>query len=170
MEAMRQDLISVYRQVAGGSGAIPTGSFSSASPGAAAPFDPDETIKTPSKGMETSNITPPSGALARQPAPEDPTVISAATPAPVPVAPTPKSGGLELVNFRDPTQRTGDAKPAEAAEAAAAAPPAGTGRGVMIGAGLAAAAVIAIGVFLLTRTHKPEAPAAAPPEAPAKAV
>ncbi|HKA35327.1 MAG TPA: protein kinase [Thermoanaerobaculia bacterium] len=167
MEAMRQDLIAVYRQVAGGSGAIATRPTTQFGP---TPFDPDETIKTPSKGMETSNITPPSGALARQPAPEDPTVISAATPAPVPVAPTPKSGGLELVNFRDPTQRTGDAKPAEAAEAAAAAPPAGTGRGVMIGAGLAAAAVIAIGVFLLTRTHKPEAPAAAPPEAPAKAV
>ncbi|HKF45604.1 MAG TPA: serine/threonine-protein kinase [Thermoanaerobaculia bacterium] len=168
MEAMRQDLISVYRQVAGGSGAIPTGSFSSASPGAAAPFDPDETIKTPSKGMETSHITPPSGALARVPAPEDATVISEATPLPAP-PPSPKSGGLELVNFRDPSQRTGDAKPEAAAEAAAAVPSGGSNKGVMIGAGLAAAAVIGIGVFLLMRSKKPEVPAPAPSETAAKA-
>ena len=164
MEAMRQDLITVYRQVAGGSGAIPTAGFR---PGAPVPFDPDETIKTPSKGMETSNITPPSGALARVPAPEDATVISAATPLPEP--PPQKPGGLELVNFRDPSQRTGDAKPGDAAEAVVAAPPPGTGRGVMIGAGLAAAGVIAVGVFLMTRSRKPEIPAAPPAETAAKA-
>ncbi|HEV8117455.1 MAG TPA: PEGA domain-containing protein, partial [Thermoanaerobaculia bacterium] len=163
MEALRQDLITVYRQVAGGSAAVATQQTSQFGPSAA--FDPDETIKTPSKGMETSNITPPSGALARQPAPEDQTVISEATPLPALVptpTPSPKSGGLELVNFRDPTQRTGEAKAAEASEAAASAPPAGTGRGVMVGAGLAAAAVIAIGVFVLMRSHKSEAPAPAP--------
>ena len=165
MEAMRQDLITVYRQVVGGSGAIASDAASATRATSAAPFDPDETIKTPSKGMETGNITPPSGALARVPAPDEVTVASGASKVPQPEQ---RPGGLELVNFRDPTQRTGDVKPEAAEAAVAAVPKAGTGRGGVVGAGLAAAAVIGIGVLLLTRSHKTEAPAPAPP-APAPA-
>src|SRR5262249_22250944 len=165
MEAMRQDLITVYRQVVGGSGGIASDAASATRPASAVPFDPDETIKTPSKGMETGNITPPSGALARVPAPDEVTVASGASRV---SPPEQRPGGLELVNFRDPTQRTGDAEPEAAEAAVAVAPKAGTGRGVVVGAGLAAAAVIGIGVLLLTRSHKTEAPAPAPP-APAPA-
>jgi serine/threonine protein kinase len=165
MEAMRQDLIAIYRQLVGGSGGYVSEGATSAGPAAlSAPFDPDETIKTPSKGLETSHITPPSGALARIPEPEDQTISSDA----VRVSQAHKAGpaGLELVNFRDPTQRSGDAKPAEVAAAVASA---GSGRGVWIGAGLAAAAVIGVGVLLLLRGHEKALPAP-PREAPAPAV
>jgi eukaryotic-like serine/threonine-protein kinase len=160
MEAMRQDLITVYRQVVGGSGSIASDAASATRPASAVPFDPDETIKTPSKGMETGHITPPSGALARVPAPDEVTVASGASKIPPPGQ---QPGGLELVNFRDPTQRTGDAKPEAAEAAVAVAPKAGTGRGVVVGAGLAAAAVIGIGVLVLTRSRQTQAPAPAPP-------
>jgi serine/threonine protein kinase len=160
MEAMRQDLITVYRKIVSGSGAIATDDNATGKLSGPVPFDPDETVKTPSKGMETSHITPPSGALARVPEPEDPTVSSAATRVPTAAR---GPGGLELVNFRDPSQSSGDAKPAEAAEAVAAAPAPGPGKGVFVGAGLAAAAVIGVGIFLMTRSHKSEAPAHAPP-------
>ncbi|HJW14166.1 MAG TPA: protein kinase [Thermoanaerobaculia bacterium] len=154
MEAMRQELISVYRRIVGGSGGFATdGLAAPGDPGHVAPFDPDETIKTPSKGMETSHITPPSGALARIPAPEDQTVVSDAVPV---TPPAPSAGGLELVNFRDPSQGPGEAKPPDVVVAAAAA---GPGRGVWIGAGLAAAAVIAVGVFLVQRGHETAVPA-----------
>src|SRR6185503_5654237 len=55
MEAMRQDLISVYRQVVGGSGGFSTAAAAAQAPGGPPmPFDPEETIKEPSKGMATS--------------------------------------------------------------------------------------------------------------------
>ncbi len=165
MEAMRKDLIAVYRQLVGGSGGFAAEGMAAAGSAAhAAPFDPDETIKTPSKGMETAHITPPSGALARVPEPEEQTVGSDA----VRVSQTDKAGpaGLELVNFRDPSQRTGDAKPAETVATATSA---GSGRGVWIGAGLTAAAVIGAGIVLLLRSH-PGALPAPPRESPAPAV
>jgi len=152
MEAMRQDLISVYRKIVGGSGGFSTAQATAQGAGGhPVPFDPDETIKTPSKGMATSaNITPPSGALARVPAQDEQTVTSVATPTPGRLP-----EGLELVNFRDPSQQTGEPKGTEAAPAAAAAP----GKGVWIGAGLAAAVIIGAGLVILMRSH----PAAAPP-------
>jgi serine/threonine-protein kinase len=151
MEAMRQDLISVYRKIVGGSGGFSTAQAAAQGAGGhPVPFDPDETIKTPSKGMATSaNITPPSGALARVPAQDEQTVTSIATPTPGRLP-----EGLELVNFRDPSQSTGEAKGAEAAPAAAA-----PGKGVWIGAGLAAAVIIGAGLVILMRSP----PAAAPP-------
>ena len=171
MEAMRQDLISIHRQLMGRSGGFATSSVSqpAAHP---VPFDPDETIKTPSKGMETSQhvsaITPPSGALARAPEPEDQTMISDAQP-----LPTPAPGGLELVNFRDPSQMTAEMKSAEIPAAAAVAS-AGPGRGVWIGAGAAAAVLIALAaVFMLRgRSHVESAPPrpAPPPAATAPIV
>jgi serine/threonine protein kinase len=165
MEAMRQDLITVYRQVVGGSGGLSTrGTAAAGVKGSPAPFDPDETIKTPSKGMEMPHITPPSGAVARAPEPDDRTVSSSTAPlAPPDSARTP--GPLELVNFRDPTQRTGETKGSEAAAAVASE---GTGRGVWIGAGLAAAVVVAAGVVVLMRSHPASAPPA-PKQAPAPA-
>jgi serine/threonine protein kinase len=160
MEAMRQDMISVYRQIVGGSGGYSTAQAAAQGPGShPVPFDPDETIKTPSKGMATStHITPPSGAVAREPAHDDETV-SVVTPPPI------RPGGLELVNFRDPSQRTGELKGPVAAPAAASGP----GKGVWIGAGLAAAAVIGAGVFILMRSHPAAAPER-PHEAPAPVV
>ena len=164
MEAMRQDLIRVYRQIVGGSGGFARDeAVPSVAAGHPAPFDPDETIKTPSKGMETTHITPPSGALARVPEPEEQTVSSDALRVPQSAR---GPAGLELVNFRDPSQRSGDAKAADAAVAVAAT---GTGRGVWIGAGLVAAAVIGAGVMLLSRSHRATAPAPAR-EAPAPVV
>jgi serine/threonine-protein kinase len=161
MEAMRQDLISVYRQLVGGSGGYSTAQAAAQRAGAPpVPFDPDETIKTPSKGMATSTqVEPPSGAVVRAPDHDDET-ISAVTPLP---ARAPE--GLELVNFRDPSQRTGELKGPEAIPAAAAGP----GKGVWIGAGLAAAVVIGAGVFVLMRSH-PAAVPARPTEAPAPVV
>jgi len=153
MEAMRQDLISVYRKIVGGSGGFSTAQAAAQGAGShPVPFDPDETIKTPSKGMATSaNITPPSGALARVPDQDEQTVTSIATPTPGRLP-----EGLELVNFRDPSQRTGEPKGAEATPAAAAAAP---GKGVWIGAGLAAAVIIGAALVILMRSH----PAAVPP-------
>jgi serine/threonine protein kinase len=167
MEAMRQDLIAVYRQVVGGSGGFSTAAAAAQAPGGPPmPFDPEETIKEPSKGRPTvSHITPPSGALARAPDPDDPTVISDSLPMPM-AAHAP--AGLELVNFRDPSQRTGEAKAPDAAVASAAA--AGSGRNVWIGAGLAALLVIAAGVFLLMRTRSAAPAATAPAQAPAAPV
>jgi serine/threonine protein kinase len=164
MEAMRQDLIAVYRQVVGGSGGFSTAAAAAQAPGGPPmPFDPEETIKEPSKGRPTvSHITPPSGALARAPEPDDPTVISDSLPMPM-AAHAP--AGLELVNFRDPSQRTGEAKAPDAAVATAAA--ASSGRKVWIGAGLAAALVIAAGVFLMMRTRPATPEVTAPSQAPA---
>ncbi len=158
MEVMRQDLISVYRQIVGGSGGFSTAQAAAQGAGGPpVPFDPDETIKTPSKGMATStHITPPSGAVARDPAQDDETV-SVMTP-----PPSRAPGGLELVNFRDPSQAAGEIKGPEAAPPASAGP----GRGSWIGAGLAAAAVIGAGVFFLMRSH-PAAVPERPREAPA---
>ncbi len=168
MEAMRQDLISVYRQIVGGSGGFSTAQAAARGAGGhPVPFDPEETIKTPSKGMATAaSITPPSGALARVPAPEEETVTTITPP------PGRAPEGLELVNFRDPSQRTGEltgmaAAPPSPAPAAAAPASASPGRGVWIGAGLAAAAIIAAGLIILTRSRPAQAP---PREAPPTAV
>jgi serine/threonine-protein kinase len=160
MEAMRQDLITVYRQIVGGSGGFSTAQAAAqGSGGHPVPFDPDETIKTPSEGMQTSTqLTPLSGALARAPASDDPTVISDS----LPLAARPPAG-LELVNFRDPSQRTGDVKAPEAAVLGTA----GAGRGVWIGAGLAAAVVIGAGAFLLMRTRPATVAAVPARESPA---
>src|SRR6185503_2369897 len=143
-----------YRQIVGGSGGFSTAAAAAQAPGGPPmPFDPEETIKEPSKGTRTTtNITPPSGALARAPQPDDPTVISDSLP-----LGARHPAGLELVNFRDPSQRTGEAKAPDVTVARASAG-SGPGKGVWIGAALAAAVVIGAGVFLLMRT-RPATPA-----------
>ena len=96
MEEFRKDLQSVYRELAGASGMF---KVTQVLPDTVRQIrevaDEDPTLATPSAGLPPFNITPPSGALARVPAPD-------ATPTSASI-----SGGarppLELVNFRDPS-------------------------------------------------------------------
>jgi serine/threonine-protein kinase len=101
MQAFRQDLQAVYRELSGISSRFAT------EPRFSQPNDrptrteinPDATIVTPSEGMPLAHsITPPSGALARVPDPADHT----------PIVVSLRPAGLEVVNFRDPSQRATD--------------------------------------------------------------
>ncbi|MFN2387243.1 MAG: serine/threonine-protein kinase, partial [Thermoanaerobaculia bacterium] len=86
MEDLRRDLETVYREITGRSARLPV------SPPT---VDPDATLRTPSRGMDTtSGITPPSGALARVPAAAAPPPA----PPPRPTATARRTTGLELVN------------------------------------------------------------------------
>lgn len=139
MEAFRTALQSIYREIAGSTSRFATAprQSRSAAPEQPGPFDSDQTIPTPSKGVAVTHITPPSGALARAPDREDqtPTVASRRHS----VAP-----GLELVNFRDPSQRATERKPSDA-EAPARKPR----HSVRVGAAvLAVLATAAIGILL----------------------
>ena len=101
MQAFRQDLQAVYRELSGISSRFitePRFAQSGDRP-TRTEIDPDATIVTPSEGMPLPrSITPPSGALARVPDPADhtPTVIAS------------RPAGLEVINFRDPSQRATD--------------------------------------------------------------
>ncbi len=158
MEALRQDLLAVYRDLVGSSSRFATTPRLSEvvrSAAAAAPPDSDRTIKTPTKGMATANITPPSGALARVPAPEDhtPTVVSTRRPV---------SAGLEVVNFRDPSQQLADRSVSERESRPGPEPRAGA---VWIGTGVAA--LIAIGaIFILLSRSRPAPEAVRPAVSP----
>jgi serine/threonine protein kinase len=171
MEAMHQELSGVYRQLTGSSArlTIPpqvSSTSSSATGSGVEPFDPDATHKTPSRGMlgtqvTPSHITPPSGALARVPALEDATPPTGATL-------TLGRGGLEVVNFRDPSQRLTD----RVAVAAAGRPEAAGRRGIWV-AGVAAVLVAAAGAGWYV-THPavpaPAKPAPVPVASPAPAI
>jgi len=160
MEALRQDLQSVYRETAGGSSRSQTTPRLSE----AVPLDPDATIRTPSKGTPTAPtvpITPPSGALARVPAYDEHT----------PTVPSRRLTGadLELVNFRDPAQRPTDRKTPEEEPAVGRK----GSRVVWLGAGLAAVLAVGAVFILLSRTQPaPVAPrrAVAPQPAPTAAI
>ena len=97
MEDYRQDLLAVFRELTGASGMYARPFQESAPTPRAGQEDVDTTLATPSSGVgiPTAHITPPSGALARQPT-TDKTPTSASL----------GLGGvrpnLELVNFRDP--------------------------------------------------------------------
>ena len=162
MEALRQDLIQTYRQIVGEPSRMTTSASieEAAAAAAAAPFDPDETIKTPSKGMVTqTHITPPSGALARVPAHEhDETVSSAATALPEP-------GRLELVNFRDPSEGASARRTTDREVSAPAASP--QGRKVVIATAAVVLIAAAVGIYLFRGRTSPEKAAAriAPPPA-----
>ena len=108
MDAIHRELLGVYREVSGHSARFATiGRFPSDSrtlPRLALPSEHDQTIATPNHGMDLS-ITPPSGALARVPAPSEPTP----SPSPAPPVGRPAGAGLELVNFRG----TGESVPVE---------------------------------------------------------
>ncbi|MDQ2979847.1 MAG: protein kinase [Acidobacteriota bacterium] len=98
MDAFRQDLQTVHRQLLGTSGRFQTAPTPSAVRGRPGP-DPDRTVQTPTRGVlrPPAGITPPSGALARVPAAlneHTQTEVSARA-----------GGGLELVHFQDPVER-----------------------------------------------------------------
>ncbi len=152
MQDFLRDLHAVYRELTGASARYST----IARLTEAGNPDLDTTIATPSHGMATVHITPPSGALARVPEPARGTPPSAGAARP--------PAGLELVNFQDPSAHT------------AAAPtnrmlaPTGDAsrRATMAIVAVAALALAAAGGWLLSRSRR-EAPAPAPAQAPAAA-
>ena len=152
MEALKQDLLNVQREVSGSSGSFPT---------AALPADEmDATMMTPSGGIVPSSITPPSGSLARVPAALEATPASGSLR---------RKAGLELVNFRDPEAEdatVGSRVTAPALPPVEAAPR----RTPLIIAGVAVGvAALAVGVLMLTRGGTAEKPAPPPPAAAAPA-
>jgi serine/threonine-protein kinase len=152
MEALKQDLLNVQRNLAGTSSQFPT---------AVIPADEmDATVMTPSGGIVPSSITPPSGSLARVPA-MDATPSSASARA---------KAALELVNFRDPSAIEGDATLSgrNAELAALSQPPAPAAGRTAIFIAVAAVAVAAIAVFFYLNRGKTTAPLPAPPPAAAK--
>lgn len=156
MEAFRKDLRGIHREISGGSGMYPVVPGDTVRTAGAETDDLDTTLATPSSGVLASrvNITPPSGALARQPAPSDRTPISGAISGARP--------NLELVNFRDPsaeaaneetTRRTTDT-------ATATEPAVGKTRLVIF-------AAIALGLLAGVAAYLGMRPGAAPPIAAA---
>ncbi|HSE63655.1 MAG TPA: serine/threonine-protein kinase [Thermoanaerobaculia bacterium] len=148
MDALKQDLLKVSRDLAGSSSQFPT---------TAIPADEmDATVMTPSGGIIPSSITPPSGSLARVPAVD-------ATPS---SASARSKAGLELVNFRDPSAAEGEATISGRASELAALAASGEkpARRAPIFIALAAVAVAGIAVFLyLSRGKSPESAPAPPP-------
>ena len=154
MEALRLDLHAIYRQLSGSSARFTTAPrLSQSVRQTGSDIDPDATIATPSKGMmRTDHITPPSGALARVPAPQDRTPTAATHR---------RQAGLELVNFRDPSQAAADGK-------AASAPPTRPGRSLLPAAiAIVFVAAVVGGALFLSRAKKENPrPVAAPIPAP----
>ncbi len=147
MEALKQDLLNIQRELAGSSGQYPT---------AVLPVDEmDATMMTPSGGIVPSSITPPSGSLARVPA-------SDATPSSASLR---RKAGLELVNFRNPEDEPGEATVAgRSAEIPVAAPAESPSR-TPIFIAVAAVAVAGIVAYLYLSRGRASAPAASPPAA-----
>src|SRR5262245_2813434 len=162
MEALRKDLQLVYRELTGASGMYTT--VMRADSGRTVRTEPGEdmetTLATPSSGVSPIqvNITPPSGALARVPAPPDatptPSSISGARPP------------LELVNFRDPTAEVVAEEPA-APRLTADTPGVRKTRIAIFGGILLLAAVAAGAYFLMMRRPPEPAKPLPPPPAPA---
>jgi serine/threonine-protein kinase len=100
MQDFLRDLHALYRELTGASAR-----YSNIARLTSDAADLDATVATPSHGMNTLHITPPSGALARVPVPQAPrpTPPSPPPPPPKPAPPT-AAGGLELINFRDPSE------------------------------------------------------------------
>jgi eukaryotic-like serine/threonine-protein kinase len=97
MDAFRKDLQAVFRELSGTSGIYPNAQALAETARTTHPEEDDleTTLATPSSGVSPINITPPSGALARKPAPSEATPTSAQLAAQA-------RAQLELVNFRDP--------------------------------------------------------------------
>lgn len=150
MEALKQDLLNVQRELAGSSGQFPT---------AVLPVDEmDATVMTPSGGIVPSSITPPSGSLARVPAAD-------ATPS---SASLKRKAGLELVNFRNPEDEPGEATVAGRSAEIALPPPAATPSRTPIFIAVAAVAVAGIVAYLYLSRGRGGAPSAPPPAAEAR--
>jgi len=148
MEALKQDLQNVQRELAGTSSQFPTTAL--------AAEEMDATVMTPSRGIVPSSITPPSGSLARVPAALEATPSSASSRA---------KAALELVDFRDPGASEGEETVSgRRAELAALAAPAPSSKAPLA---IAAAAVLVAGVaaFLYLNRGKASAPPPPPPAA-----
>jgi eukaryotic-like serine/threonine-protein kinase len=161
MEDYRQDLLAVFRELTGASGMYARPFQETAHPPRAGQEDLDTTLATPSSGVgiPTAHITPPSGAVARQPT-TDKTPTSAAL----------GLGGvrpnLELVNFRDPLA---DLVPEDAPtlrRSSRSAVKVQRGRGPLIAGVVVVALAAAAGGFLLTRRAEQAAPKPVPPPLP----
>ena len=147
MEAVKQDLLNVQRDLAGTSSQFPT---------AVLPVEEmDATMMTPSGGIVPSSITPPSGSLARVPAAD-------ATPS---SASLKRKAGLELVNFRNPEDEPGEETVAGRSAEVRIGPPAETHSRTPIFIAVAAVVVAGIVAVLYLNKGKPAAPAAAAPSA-----
>jgi serine/threonine-protein kinase len=158
MESLRLDLHVIHRQLVGSSARFTTAPRLTELPRqTASAIDPDATIATPAKGLlQADHITPPSGALARVPAPADRT----------PTAASRRQGGLELVNFRDPAQTASGGR----AETHRVGPDSGKPRWIAIAVtAVAAVAVAAAFVFLRNQPVPPRPAPAVTPVAPAPA-
>jgi serine/threonine protein kinase len=94
MQDLLRDLHALYKELTGASARY----SNIARLTSTEPPDSETTVATPSHGMETIHITPPSGALARVPAPEPARIT------PPPPRGAGAQGGLELVNFRDSSE------------------------------------------------------------------
>lgn len=146
MEALKQDLLNIQRELAGSSGQYPT---------AVLPVDEmDATLMTPSGGIVPSSITPPSGSLARVPA-------SDATPSSASLR---RKAGLELVNFRNPEDEPGEATVAGRSAEITVGPSAAAPNRTPIFIAVAAVAVAGIAAYLYLSRGRASAPA---PSAPA---
>jgi serine/threonine protein kinase len=147
MEALKQDLLNVQRELAGSSGQYPT---------AVLPVDEmDATMMTPSGGIVPSSITPPSGSLARVPAAD-------ATPSSASLR---RKAGLELVNFRNPEDEPGEATVAGRSAEITVGPPAATPNRTPIFIAIAAVAVAGIVAYLYLVRGRAASPTVAPPAA-----
>jgi serine/threonine-protein kinase len=165
MGVLRQELQAVYRDLTGSPDFEPPwrpaeGARTSSQTG----LDLDATLPTPVRGVPSAGaITPPSGALARAPARSDPTPSSRVGP----------SASLELVNFRNPAEAAGDATLAGPSRAAQPAAPPRRGARIAIAAGLVVLAGLgAAAVYIAqsgARTSRAEPARPAPTSAPAPA-
>jgi serine/threonine protein kinase len=168
MREFKRELMAIYRELGGRSDAYAVREASSEPPGpsgAPAAADLETTLATPSSGIgiPPGRITPPSGSLARVPAPTDATPASGALgPGSRPV--------LELVNFRDP--EAGAAGDGTESTRAVPAPTARVEAGNLarlpwLAGALVVVACGAVAYFLIDRqrTQLP-APAPPPPAAP----
>ena len=162
MEEYRQDLLAVFRDLTGSSGMyIRALQDTTRTPKPDEVEDLDTTLATPSSGVAPIHITPPSGALARQPAPSDATPTSAAMGAMRP--------NLELVNFRDPLADTLVDEPSTTRRRTteSGVKVARSKRGVLIAAVAAAVLFAAAAAYFATRPREKAAPP--PPPAPVAA-
>jgi serine/threonine-protein kinase len=172
MQDLLKDLHAIYRELTGASAR-----FSNIARLTSDAADLEATLATPSHGMDTLHITPPSGALARVPVPQAPRPTPPTPPPPPPKPAPPAAGaGLELVNFRDPSETVppGGRMTAPPVGSRLTAP-ADTGRRrTMMIVSVAAVVLAAAGVWFVTKQKPsarvlPSAPVAAPTAPPAGA-
>ena len=187
MEAFRNDLGTIYRQLSGAAGRFSTGPTpmlqrATAMTETTTAIDPDATIRTPSKGMPRGvpapapppppaagpRITPPSGALARVHA----TAMDDHTPTEIHVrtgsagtAGAPTAAGGDVLHFEDPADRTMHRTPDPIA--AAARKP--SRLPVILGAGIAVVAAAGIVWKLSSGAPRPAVPPPVPAAQPTAA-